>query len=344
LSSTQIAYDVTNGNALATTTTYFYDDTLNVQPIRTLFFDSKGDSVLTYSRTPLELSAINGSIPLTTSATAALDTMISRNMVGQPVEMERYVNSVIAYKALTNYSVQPTGLVLPNNIMVQNAANPIETRVNFLEYDNYGNLLEQAKSSDVNHNYIYDYISSYPIAEVVNGDSTSIAYTSFEANGTGGWTLGTGSTDTTKGLTGSKSFIPSAAITRSGLNSANTYVISYWTTATSPFTVAGTISGYPIKGKSIIINSHLWTYYEYKVTGIATVSLSGSSNIDELRLYPATAQMTTYTYSPLIGQSSKCDVDNRVTYYEYDGLNRLKDIKDQDGNVIKTYQYHYQGQ
>jgi hypothetical protein len=344
LSSTQVAYDSYNGNPLVTSTSYYYDDALNMQPTHTVSQDSKGNTILTYSQTPLELSTINSSIPLTAAATAALDTMIARNMVGQPVESERYVGGVLNYKALTNYQLQPTGLVLPANMMVQNSTYPMETRVNFLEYDNYGNLLEQAKTNDLNHNYIYDYSANYPIAEIVNGDSTSIAYTSFESNGTGGWTLGGGSVDGTKGITGSSSYVASAPITRSGLNSAKTYVLSYWTTAASPFSVAGTISGYPVKGKSITLGSYTWTYYEYEITGVSTASVSGSSNIDELRLYPVKAQMTTYTYLPLVGMSSKCDVDNRVTYYYYDGLQRLQYIKDQDGNIIKTYQYHYKGQ
>lgn len=348
-SSTETTYDASTGDALSTTTSYYYDDPWNMQPVRTVSFNSKGDSVVTYSRTPLEVSAINASIPLTASATAALDTMISRNMVSQPVESERYVGGTSAgslgYKSLTNYAVQPTGLVLPNNLMLQNAANPIETRVNYLAYDNYGNLLEQAKSNDENHSYIYDYLSSYPIAEVVNADPSSIAYSSFESNGTGGWTPGTGGTfDASKGFTGSNSYIPSGGITSPVLNSGVTYVISYWTTGTTPITLTGTLSGYPIQGKSITLNGYTWTYYEYEVTGVTSVSLSGSANIDELRLYPATAQLTTYTYSPLVGMTSRCDADNKVTYYEYDGMNRLKDIKDQDGNVIKTYQYQYQGQ
>jgi YD repeat-containing protein len=66
--------------------------------------------------------------------------------------------------------------------------------------------------------------------------------------------------------------------------------------------------------------------------------------VDELRLYPQNAQMTTYTYNSLVGMSSQCDIDNRVTYYYYDSLGRLKVVKDQDGNIVKTYQYHYKGQ
>ncbi|HEY1202051.1 MAG TPA: hypothetical protein VGE79_13760, partial [Niastella sp.] len=66
--------------------------------------------------------------------------------------------------------------------------------------------------------------------------------------------------------------------------------------------------------------------------------------IDELRLYPADAQMTTFTYAPLIGATSNCSSNNAITYYEYDALGRLQVTKDQDGNIIKTIEYHYQGQ
>ncbi len=40
--------------------------------------------------------------------------------------------------------------------------------------------------------------------------------------------------------------------------------------------------------------------------------------------------------------TSHTDVGNRVTYYEYDGLERLKRIRDQDYNILKTYEYRYQ--
>jgi YD repeat-containing protein len=74
------------------------------------------------------------------------------------------------------------------------------------------------------------------------------------------------------------------------------------------------------------------------------MSITGPSvtYIDELRLYPKGAQMTTYTYEPLVGITNQCDANNNITYYEYDALNRLKTIRDKDRNILKTFEYKYQ--
>ena len=56
------------------------------------------------------------------------------------------------------------------------------------------------------------------------------------------------------------------------------------------------------------------------------------------------AQLTTYDYQPMVGVTSSTDAAGITTYYEYDGLQRLKRVKDQDGNIVKHYVYHYKGQ
>jgi hypothetical protein len=336
--TTDIAYDIATGNALAQTTNFYYDDALNMQPIRTVTPDSKGDTVLTYSRTALEESAINSSIPLTPTATTALSTMLTKNMVSQPVESEQYIKGVLIKKALTNYKVESNGYIQPDNVMLQVASNPIETRVLFNRYDNYGNLIQQQKDNDAYRTYIWDYSHQYPIAQCINADSVDIAYSSFEADGTGTWTIPSVTRDT-GGITGTSSYnLSNGSVIRAGLTTANSYVVSFWARTSSSVTVTG--------GSGAVIGKTIggWTYHEYSLTGSSTATVSGSGDIDELRLYPSTAQMTTYTYNPLIGMTSQCDVDNRVTYYLYDGLNRVIVVSDQDHNIVKTYQYHYKGQ
>jgi hypothetical protein len=233
-----------------------------------------------------------------------------------------------------------TSAAVSGNTIAKDSRYVDETYYSFVN----GNPLQVLPRSGVTTSYIWDYLNTEPIARVTNAVQADIAYTSFEANGTGNWTVPAGR-DNSNAFTGSSSYnLSSGNITSSGLTSTTTYIVSYWSKTGNSYTVSGS-TGYT-QGKTIAINSGNWTYFEHTVTGVTGVTVSGSSggDIDELRLYPATAQMTTYTYSPLLGVSSQCDVDNRVTYYYYDVLGRLRYVKDQDGNILKTLQYHYQGQ
>lgn len=53
------------------------------------------------------------------------------------------------------------------------------------------------------------------------------------------------------------------------------------------------------------------------------------------------AQVTTYTYKPLIGVSSIKDPSQRLTYYQYDAQGRLMSVKDDQQNLVEGYEYHY---
>jgi len=68
------------------------------------------------------------------------------------------------------------------------------------------------------------------------------------------------------------------------------------------------------------------------------VGVSGKS-IDELRILPARAEMTTYTHLPGIGMTSQTDLNGNTVYYEYDALGRLSAIRDNERRLLKSYQY-----
>ncbi|GEM_PF-4660453 len=63
----------------------------------------------------------------------------------------------------------------------------------------------------------------------------------------------------------------------------------------------------------------------------------------DLRNDPALddAQITTYTYDLLIGITSVTDTRGYTTYYEYDDFNRLKHVKDANGNILSENEYNY---
>ncbi|MDR6568839.1 hypothetical protein [Chitinophaga ginsengisegetis] len=64
--------------------------------------------------------------------------------------------------------------------------------------------------------------------------------------------------------------------------------------------------------------------------------------INNLRAKLPNTLITTYTYMPSIGITSETSPANRTTFYEYDGLGRLRLIKDQNGKILKQFDYQYQ--
>jgi hypothetical protein len=65
--------------------------------------------------------------------------------------------------------------------------------------------------------------------------------------------------------------------------------------------------------------------------------------LDDFRKDPLLSdyQITTYTYDPLIGVRSITPPSGVRENYIYDSANRLKEVKDINGTVLKEYQYHY---
>ena len=58
----------------------------------------------------------------------------------------------------------------------------------------------------------------------------------------------------------------------------------------------------------------------------------------------ANTLVTTYSYDPLLGIKTVTDPRGYTTHYDYDGLGRLKAVKDNSGNYLSEYFYHYTGQ
>jgi len=358
-STVNYVYDL-SGNYVRSTKKYFYDNPAHYQVTRTSTVDSKGNSLISHIRYPQDYVPTGSSY----TGNTTLDTMLSRNMLAETIEKQDslyYSGSSTGYVTASQLSLYRiltgnSNTVIPDRIYKLDIQSPvtnfqpfsfsgntlsIDSRyrqmISFDQYDGYNNIQQYTALDQNPVTIIWDYTNTYPIAQVKNAALSDVAATSFEADGKGGWSF-TGVPSVTGGaITGTQSYnLSSGSLSKSGLTSGTKYIVSYWSKST--VTVGGGTQSNSITGKTI----NGWTYHELTVTGTTSLSISGSTYIDELRLYPVTAQMTTYTYAPLVGMTTVCDADNRITYYSYDGLGRLDRIKDQDGNIIKTFQYHFQ--
>jgi YD repeat-containing protein len=56
------------------------------------------------------------------------------------------------------------------------------------------------------------------------------------------------------------------------------------------------------------------------------------------------AMVTTYTHIPLVGVSTMTDPKGDTITYTYDSFNRLKEVKDKNGNKLSENEYHYRPQ
>ena len=345
-----VTKEYANGNVLSDSILYTYDPTYYVLK-QTNFTDSKGIPKKLLNYYPQDYTGIS---PLT--------NMASLNMISVPVSSEEWqtyggVNQltrsgITDYEAFPNaafrlnkyYLFRPTSPVAESTIgdfnpavLVRNTT-LFQNELTVSNYDLRGNANSLVEHDGLNQVLLWDYYAQQLICRVSNANLSDVAYTSFEADGSGNWTI----PDTTRNrisyITGNISYNLNSGntISKAGLNSATTYIVGYWSTNGS-LNVNGT-SG---TAKATV---GTWTYYEHQLTGSTSVSVAGTSTIDELRLFPKGSLMTTYTYTPLLGMTSQCSPTNYITYYSYDGLGRLKVIKDLRGNIVKTFDYNYQGQ
>lgn len=219
------------------------------------------------------------------------------------------------------------------------ASNTPERAVKTFTYDTQGNLTGVKDEGGRVVSNLYDYDDKYVTATVINGDPVTdkCFYTSFETSSAGGWSATGGSPAYINGPapTGNRGLnLNGSTVSASGLTGGQEYRLSFW--STSALSVSG-VSSPVVSGPTL----NGLTYYEYTIpANQTTVSLSGNAVIDELRLYPKKARMSTVTYDPLIGKTSECDQNNRITYYEYDNLGRMRFIKDEKRNIVKMFEYN----
>lgn len=236
--------------------------------------------------------------------------MINSNMLDVQVESNTYRDSAPVSSLKTTYRDWGNN-IQPEIISTRTGSNPYEQRLAFHAYDAYGNIKSVSKDNGVKVSYIYGYHEQLPIAQATNAAHDQIFHTSFEdAEGNSGENdAKTGRKSRTGGYSRVINDLPPGE-----------YNLTYWQKANG-----------------------IWQFVAVNNISVSTASYSINlaGQIDEVRFYPSGALMTTYCYDPLEGVLSSTDENNVTTYYDFDGYQRLTNIKDLNRHTLKHFDYHY---
>lgn len=304
-------------------------DTLTLQPRKIIVKQSNGDT-----RTTNYIYPPNYDLSLATgSAALGIKNLVQKNIFNEPVETYTSnqvgsATSVISGEIKSYRSDVPkidTVFVLDvpgsiSNFVPSTITSGYFTKNShyipkyiFNKYDNYSNLLEGAYVNGARSSYIWGYKQQYPIAKVYNAAYKDVFHENFE-DGNGNSTIGDAKTG---------NYSKSGGYTKSLVNLTNgKYTLTYWIKSSDSWSL-------------VITNNIDVTNSSYKIT------ISDTYPIDDIRFSPSDTQMVTYTYDPLVGMTSQTDTKGLTTYYEYDELQRMKLIRDQNKNIIKSYNYNY---
>ena len=249
----------------------------------------------------------------------------------------------------------------------------IDTAGTIYELWRYDNRPEQYIINGVTYSAIWDDEGTHVLSSTMNSRKADILFSSFEDNRevlTGSISGSSYTLDTSRVMTGESSmkvskptsgewyffsrFLPISNAT------ARKYKYSCWVYSDGPSADLLLFwkpnrdgDPYSQGWDHVYKRTHVtgkWVYLEGEALVPSTaqsiylrVDNNGGGDVwfDDLRLYPADAEMTTYTYKPLVGMSSQMDTNGRAIYYEYDGFGRLKLIRDHDKNILRRTDYNY---
>jgi hypothetical protein len=294
-------------------TVYEYGNTRLNQPTLTTFSDSRDREVASINQYPHDL----------TGTELGSDVLLQEHMDGMPLRQISMLENVPTSKTEVFYAISSDGKPVVNAFISYADGNTLSSKTH-QEYDDQANLkhstpvyLEdengEALVTGVPVSYLWGYNKTLPVAKVENSPNASdVFYMSFEE--------GNGNSAIDDSKTGHKSKTDGFNGLISGLANG-IYTLSYWQ-------------------KSGVD----WIPYEQAVsvtTGSYVIDIPTTVQVDDIRFYPASALMTTYTYDPGVGMTSMTDPNNRAVYYEYDKHNRLAFIRDARRNVVKAYTYRF---
>ncbi|MEM6643312.1 MAG: hypothetical protein AAF616_10055 [Bacteroidota bacterium] len=212
----------------------------------------------------------------------------------------------------------------------------ISSKIN--EYDSRGNIMEAQDFRGDKTFMKYDQRLKNVIATGAFIDSDRLAYTSFEDGQNAGWSTYNTNFRDPESFTGTHSFTGTIETTPGGVGGR--YHLFFWYKGSIP--QISLANGFVISQEDIDsrqtwnlrkIDMHVYSSY-------VRIDAAGGK-IDEIRLHPNFADVTTRVFDSRDRLLSETDPNMITTFFEYDGLDRQKVVRDLDDVIRATYSYGF---
>jgi YD repeat-containing protein len=307
------AYNATGQitSSLKTNTKNYYDVTSHLQLQDTYVTSSRGEEIQTHFTYFNEASWIPQQMK---DSEFRHGVVVGRTIYRNDPNVGILGDSKLTSQERIYYAASPTGKSVIDREEKANGDQPFFKTVSF-KFTNEGNVAEHTARDGVTTSYIWGHAYTLPIAKIDGAPANLTYYTGFEDYNEGNSNV---SKVGFKGWTGSFTKAVTNLI-------AGKYTLTYWSKQgsndwqlnTSTITLAAGTTSYNITiGSSALI-------------------------IDDVRFYPVSAKMTTFSYDALGNMVAVTDSNNLSTKYSYDPLERLKAVRDNNGFLKKTFQYNY---
>lgn len=206
------------------------------------------------------------------------------------------------------------------------------------ERDAKGNILSSKDFVGDYESAVYDAKLRNPTMSASYASYGQIAATSFEHGQAGKWAYDQAGVQTQEAYTGASSLSQSSASV-AGLP-AGDYVLYYWY-KDGACTMA--LTNGTIKSQEDVQTNKGWILKQATVSlaNNNEVELNPSGLLDEVRIYPEGAYVSTYVFDGKDRKVAETGPDMRTTYFYYDDLGRQHYISDHQGNIVKHYQYGF---
>ena len=374
-------YDLNGANPIVTTQNFYYDNPVHMQLTRTETTNGGGiikektyypDDVTTVSSLP------GGDLQQADFNSITLLNKNNQYRINTPVQKETYLGSIKRSTVRTIYQ-SINGLLLPTAIKTlkgeASSTNMLHDKVNYYNYDAKGNVLQASLSNDIYTSYIWGYNGTTPVAIAKNARANEIFFNGFE-EGTG-WDGSLTAYDATRSHTGKYSgridkptageqmSFPTSWLNIPARPAGQTvkYKYSAWVYSTGPsvdlffFMKTDACMAQPPTScyftnvtnvTTSVINKWVYIEGEYDVPDNITylnvrIDNNGGGSVwfDDVRLHPSAAQMSTFTFQPMVGITSETLPNQQTKKYEYDTYYRLKLIRNGEDAILQRMQYKF---